>query len=104
MLKRFLILFATLALTVAMAKTYSLTLFQPSVIGGTELKPGEYQLDVQDNKVIIKSGKQKIETPVKIETAETKFSSTSVRYAGGEGKARVQEIRLGGTNLKLVFD
>ncbi len=94
----------TLALAVVMAKTYTITLFQPSVVAGVELKPGDYQLDLQDTKVIIKRGKQRVEAAVKVETEESKFRSTSVRYAAGEEKARIQEIRLGGTNLKLVFD
>ncbi|MGB9605998.1 MAG: hypothetical protein ACPL88_08990, partial [Bryobacteraceae bacterium] len=69
-----------------------------------ELKPGEYRLQLQDGKVVIRAGKQRVEAPVKVEQADSKFSSTSVRYAAAEGKARIQEIRLGGTNLKLVFD
>ncbi len=104
MLKKYVALFMLAALAVASAKTYTVTLFQPSVLAGTQLKPGDYQLDLRDGKVIIKSGKQKVEAAVKVENVESKFSSTSVRYAGGEGAARIQEIRLGGTNLKLVFD
>lgn len=104
MFKRLLILLVVLAVGIASAKTYSLTLFQPSLVAGTELKPGEYRVEVRDGKVVIRSGKLRVEAPVKVETAEAKFTSTSVRYAGGEGVARIQEIRLGGTNLKLVFD
>jgi len=104
MLRKCVVLSMLAALTVASAKTYTVTLFQPSVLAGAQLKPGEYQLDLRDGKVVIKSGKQKVEAAVKVENAESKFSSTSVRYAGGEGAARIQEIRLGGTNLKLVFD
>lgn len=103
MWKRYLVVFLVLALA-ACAKTYTVTLFQPSLVAGAELKPGDYQLDLQDGKVVIKSGKQKVEAAVKVENAEGKFSSTSVRYASAEGKSRIQEIRLGGTNLKLVFD
>jgi hypothetical protein len=75
------------------------------VVGGTELQPGEYKLDVQDTKVIVlKNGKQTAESEVKVETTDTKFSGTSVRYANGDGKYKVQEIRLGGTKTKLVFN
>jgi len=38
-----------------------------------------------------------------VENADSKFGSTAVRYASGEGN-KVQEIRLGGTKLKLVFN
>ncbi len=105
MTKRFLFVFAILALAVASAKTYTVTLFQPSMLGTTELKAGDYQLNLneQDTKITLKSGKQVVESPVKIENADSKFGSTTVRYANTDGKMKVQEIRLGGTNIRLVF-
>lgn len=104
-MKKLLIGFATFALAIASAATasYRVTLFQPSMFGSTELKPGDYKIEVKDNKAVVKGGKSVVEADVKIETANEKFSSTSVRYANGDGKYKVQEIRLGGTNTKLVF-
>ncbi len=103
-MKKIVLGFATLALAIASAATnYKVTLFQNSTIGGTELKPGEYKLEVNDNKVVVKSGKKTIEADVKVETANEKFGATSVRYNTADGKNQVQEIRLGGTNTKLVF-
>lgn len=104
MIKKFVISFAVLALAVASAKTYSVTLFETSVVAGTELKPGDYKVDVKDAKVVISNGKQSIEAPVKVETADKKFGSTSVRYTNGNGKLAIQEIRLGGTKQKLLFN
>ena len=105
MIKKALFTFATLAIAVASAaSTYRVTVFEPSVINGTELKPGEYKIEVKDNMAVITRGKQTIEAPVKIESAPSKFSSTSVRYTNGNGKQSVDEIRLGGTNTKLVFN
>jgi hypothetical protein len=103
MTKKLLLCLMTLALVTASAASYRVTLFQPSVLGGTELKPGEYKLDHDDSKVVVSRGKQRVEAQVKVEASEVKFSSTSVRYSNGDGKNRVQEIRLGGTNTKLVF-
>jgi len=103
MTKRVLFVFLVLAIAVACAKTYRVTLFQPSVIAGAELKPGEYQFVLKDTTLVVKSGKQLVETTVKVENADSKFGSTAVRYASGEGN-KVQEIRLGGTKLKLVFN
>ncbi len=102
-MKKFVFVFLVLALAVASAKTYKITLFQPSVVSGTELKPGDYKLDLQDTKVVIKAGNKTVESTVKIETADSEFSTTSVRYANGDGKYRIQEIRLGGTKTKLIF-
>ena len=104
-MKKVLIAFATVALAVASAAAnYKVTLFQPSVISGTELKPGDYKIEVNDNKVVVKNGKTSVEAAVKIETNGEKFNSTSVRYNSENGKYQVQEIRLGGTNTKLVFN
>jgi hypothetical protein len=103
MINRILVLFTVLALAgLASAKSYSLTLFEPSVIGGTELKPGDYTLELKDEKVVIKKGKQMGEAAIKIETADSKYSTTSVRYSNGDGKYHIQEIHIGGTNMKLV--
>ncbi len=99
-----LVLFLTLALAVASASTHSVQLFQPSIVSGQELKPGQYKLTVDDSKVIISKGKQSVEASVKMETSDSKFSSTSVRYITENGKMKVSEIRLGGTNTKLVFN
>jgi hypothetical protein len=99
-----LVLFLTLALAVASASTHSVQLFQPSIVSGQELKPGQYKLTVDDSKVIISKGKQSVEASVKMETSDSKFSSTSVRYITEGGKMKVSEIRLGGTNTKLVFN
>ena len=51
-----------------------------------------------------KGKKTVAESQVKIETSDTKYGSTSVRYSNGDGKYKVQEIRLGGTNTRLVFN
>ncbi len=103
MTKRILMLFVVLGLAaLASAKSYSLTLFEPSVIAGAELKPGDYTLELKDQKVVIHKGKQSYEASVKVESADSKYSSTSVRYTNGDGKYHVQEIHLGGTNMRLV--
>ena len=103
-MKKLILSFATLALAVACADTYKVTLYQPSLVNGKELKAGDYKVEVKDSVAILRSGKASVEAPVKIETGNDKFSSTSVRYQNGDGKYRIQEIRVGGTNTKLVFN
>jgi hypothetical protein len=96
--------FATLAIAVASAASnYSLTLFEPSTIGSTELKPGDYKLELNGEKATIKAGKNTVEAAVKVESGSEKFSKTTVKYTTGDGKYRVQEIRLGGTKTTLKF-
>jgi hypothetical protein len=99
--------FATFALAIAIAasSSYRVNLLQPSIINGQELQPGEYRIELKDNKAIVNKGKKTVvESNVKVETSDTKYGSTTVRYSNGDGKYRVQEIRLGGTNTKLVFN
>jgi hypothetical protein len=103
-MRKFAFSFALMAMAVASAAdTYRITLFQPSIVAGTELKPGEYKVTVTDNKAVIAAGKKSVETSVKVESGDSKFSSTTVRYLTADGKYKVQEIRLGNTNKKLVF-
>lgn len=103
-LSKFMFTFATLALAVASAaSTYHISLFQPSTIGGKVLKAGDYKIELNGDKALIKSGKTTVEAPVKVENGTQKYDTTSVRYTTASGKSEVDEIRLGGTTTKLVF-
>ena len=102
MTKKIIFSIATLALALS-AETHRITLFQPTTLNGKELKPGEYKVEVKDSKAVISRGKESVESAVRVENADAKFGSTSVRYVKGEGKMNLQEIRLGGTKTKLVF-
>ncbi len=103
MMKRWTLLFLVLALATAGAKTYRLTLFETSQLAGAELEPGEYKVEVKDNKAIVTNGSRSVEAPVKVETNGRKFASTSVRYESGDGKYEIQEICLGGTRMRLLI-
>ncbi len=104
MMKKLVVCSMVLGLAIASAKTYTLTLFQPSVLNGTEMKAGEYKLDLNGDKIVIRGNKQKVEANVQVVTNDQKYSSTSVRYGNRDGKYRIQEIRIGGTNTKLVVN
>jgi hypothetical protein len=93
------------ARTVSTGTRYRVTLLQNAVFQGNELKAGDYRLSLADSKVTITSenGKHPLEVPVKVETEDKKFESTTVRLSTVNGKAVVAEIRLGGTKTRLVF-
>jgi len=93
--------FAAVTLAVCAGKTYTFTLFQPTMVGATELKPGEHRLQLDGNAFVI-DGKAATRTPVKVETVNEKYNQTSVRIDSGGGKARIEEVRLGGSNTRLV--
>jgi len=101
-MKKIMVAFATLALAVASAapRFYHVTLSDPAMAGGTELKPGEYELQLQGDKVIFKSGKTVVEAPAKVEENDHKYSTTSVRITGDR---KLEEIQLGGTKSRVVF-
>jgi hypothetical protein len=83
--------------------TYHVTLLKPSMIGGQELKPGDYKVEVNNDTAVISHGKQSVETKVKSESVDKKYSSTTVRYEIQGDKYKVQAIGIGGTKTKLVI-
>lgn len=104
MTKKLLLVFALCGVSLTYAKTYSLTLHQPSTIAGKELKAGSYKLELKEQTVVIRRGQEASEAPVKIEKESANAASTTVRYESAAGKNQIREIRLGGTNMKLVFN
>ena len=104
MKRRFLLSFALAGLAAASAKSYTVNLFQPATVGGTQLKPGEYQVEVVDQKAVIRNGKIEGQAPVKVEASDVKYGSTTVRFSNGDGKMHIREIHIGGTRTKLVFN
>ena len=95
---------AALAVASASAKSYSIQLFEPAMVGNMALSPGEYKVDVDNQKAVIHNGKTRCEAPVKVENADTKYGSTTVRFANADGKMHIQEIHVGGSTTKLVFN
>jgi len=87
----------------ASTKSFTVTLFEPATIGGTEMKAGDYKAELQGQTLVIKHGHDVTQTGVKVENADSKYPSTEVRYNTVDGKNKVQEIRVGGTNMKLVL-
>ena len=101
MITKFMLGIGVFALAVASAATsYRVTFFSPSNIAGTEVKAGDYKLEIKDGKAVLKQGKTVVEAAVKVETADKKFADNSIKYEG----SKVQEIRIGGTTTRLVFE
>lgn len=101
MVKTFLLGFASIALAVASAaNSYNVTLYQPVMVNGSELKAGDYKLELKDKTAVLKQGKNATEAPVKIENDGQKYARTAVRMNG----MQIEEIRIGGTNTRVVFD
>lgn len=92
---------ATLALGVASAaSSYNVKFYDPMWIGSTQLKPGDYKLEMQGGKAVFKSGKTVVEVPATMGTANKKFPATSFISE----KTQLTEIDLGGTTSKILFN
>lgn len=105
-MKKLLVIFATLALAVAGAadKTYHVTLNETATVNGTQLKPGDYRIQVEGDKAVFKIGKKTVtEVPAKVENASHKFDSTQVAIEGANNQPKISEIRIGGTTTRIVF-
>ena len=101
MVKNILLGFASVALAVASAaSSYNVTFYQPVMINGSQLKAGDYKLELKDKTAVIKQGKTVTEAPVKVENDSQKYQRTAVRLNG----MQVEEIRIGGTSTRIVFD
>jgi hypothetical protein len=103
MIKRLLVCLAFVGLAVASAKSYTINFSLPVTVGGTELKPGDYKLEVVGDKAVIRKGRINVESPVKVVTEEKAYPRTSMRLANNGGKMHIEEIRLGGQKTRLVF-
>lgn len=104
MFKKLAVSFALAGLAIASAAEHRITLFETSEVNGTMLKPGDYKLEINGDKAVLSRGRNKVEATVSLKKNENKYNATSVRYTTGGGKFAVQEIRLGGTDTKVVFN
>jgi hypothetical protein len=102
-MKNFLLAFTLLGASIASAKTYTITLSSPAAIGNSQLKSGEYKLELKGDSVLVKDGKMVNEFPVHVENETRKFDNTSIITTSAGGSNRIEEINLGGTTIKLVF-
>src|SRR3979490_211518 len=91
---------ATVAFGVATAAApYKVKLDVPLSIGSTELKAGEYKVEMQGGKAVFKIGKTVIEGPATMGKSEQKYRWTSVVTEG----SKLQEIDFGGTTENMLF-
>jgi hypothetical protein len=103
-MKKLIVMFVMLGLSLAYAKSYHLVLYEKSMLGSTELKPGAYTIELKDQQVLVKNGKVEAQAAVKVENDSSRFPTTTVRYSNGDGHYKIQEIRLGGTHMRLVVN
>lgn len=92
---------ALAATAFAASNTFKINLSQDSVIEGKTFKAGDYKISMENGKAAIRQGKQSVEVPAREETGPNKVSSTELLY---KDNTDLQEIHVGGTYTKIVFE
>ena len=77
-MKNLLLAITLLGASIASAKTYSIRLSNPAFIGNSQLKSGEYKLELKGDSVLVNDGRMVNEFPVRVENEARKFDTTSV--------------------------
>jgi hypothetical protein len=89
----------------ASASTYKVTLLETTNVHGTQLKAGEYKLDVDNGKAVFRHGRTTAEAPAKLATSDQKYKDTKFIYDNGsDGQLTLREIDLGGSNVRVVLE
>jgi hypothetical protein len=90
---------ATLALGIVHAAPYDVTLFANVSVGKTQLKAGDYTVEMKGDKAVFKCGKKTVEVQAQLEKNDQMFTSTILLSQ----HSQLQEIDLGGTQDRIVF-
>jgi len=99
------VVFAAAGMMFAGTKSYEISLSQATKAGNVDLQAGEYKVAVNGSKATftaLKTGKS-VETNVTVQTAEKKFALTMVDAETASGTNKINEIDLGGTTTKVLF-
>ncbi len=86
------------------ASTYHVKIADPTWVGQTQLKPGQYEVRVDGDKVTFKQGKNVVAVGAKVETNASKFSDTQMDIKTENGQAKLKELDLGGTKSKIMLN
>jgi hypothetical protein len=87
----------------AAASSYHVRIADPTWVGTTQLKPGEYEVRVDGDKVTFKQGKTVVAVAAKVETNARKFSDTQMDVKTENGQSKLKELDLGGTTSKIML-
>jgi hypothetical protein len=99
-LTKYLFCISTLALSIASAATpYDITLLDTVSVGKTELKAGDYKVEMQGDRAVFTAGMKTFTIPATLGKSDQPFVSTVFISQ----HAKLKEIDLGGTQDKIVF-
>ncbi len=103
---RWLIALALAGVSIASAKTYSVTVAEPYVVGTKTLMPGDYRLELQGSQVLFLTDQHKTaaEAAVTVENEHQKYENTAIVSKHVGDQQRIEHIELGGTRMNLQFN
>ena len=105
MMNKWLVILALAGASVVSAKSYSVTIVDPSTVHNVRLNPGDYRLKLDgSNAVFTDADGNHYTAPVSVQQATKKFDNTEVETEKVAGQDRIEEIRLSGTKMKLEFN
>jgi hypothetical protein len=87
------------------AKSYTLSVTNPTKVGGAELAKGVYRVSIEgDNAVFTDDHYKRVSVPVKVESGTgKKFDQTTTATKQVDGVTIITQIYLGGSNTILDF-
>jgi hypothetical protein len=105
-MKKMFVVFALSGMAILSAKTYSVTIGEPAIVGTSTLKAGSYKLKIDGNSATLTDAKgSAVEATGVAASADRKFTDTAVAMSTDtSGQNHVQEIDLGGTRTKVSFN
>jgi hypothetical protein len=97
---------ALFSLGIASAKSYDIRLDNPTTVGSTQLKAGQYRVKVNGSQAVFMdaNSSKSYTAAVKTGTSTTKFDQTVVQTTNQNGMDNLKEIDLGGSTTKLEFE
>jgi hypothetical protein len=90
----------TLAVGIANAAPYDVTLSDNVSVGRAQLKAGDYKVEMKGDKAVFTSGKKTVEVQATLEKSDQMFASTVLLSQ----HSKLQEIDLAGTQDRIVFN
>ena len=103
MFKKLLLGIGLFGLSIASAKSYSITLSEPYTVGTTKLTAGNYKMVVDGSSAVLEDAEGKVQAKGALENQTRKFDATAVLSTSVKGMPHLQTIELGGTRFQVDF-
>jgi len=93
-------------LSIASAKSYTVSFTSRVTVGTAQLPAGQYSLKVDGSNAVFTNvdSNKSVTTPVKIENVDKKYGTTLVETTQQGNATRIEDIQLGGSTTKLEFN